>query len=39
MMGATGTSWSYTFVASSRSFAWNVICRQQQPMPNAIASM
>lgn len=39
IIGATGTSASYTRLASSTFHAWNVICKQQQPIPNAMASM
>jgi hypothetical protein len=39
MIGATGTRASYTLLASSRFHAWNVIWRQQHPIPKAMASM
>jgi hypothetical protein len=39
IIGAMTASWSYMKRLSSISFAWNVICRQQFPIPNAIASM
>lgn len=39
MMGPMGTSASYTFLASSTLEAWKVICRQEQPIPNPMASI
>ncbi len=39
MSGATGTSASYSRLASVMLHAWKVICRQLQPIPNPIASM
>lgn len=39
MMGPTGTNASYMRRASPTEHAWNVICRQQQPMPKPMASM
>jgi len=39
MMGPTGTNASYMRRASPTEHAWNVIWRQQHPMPNPIASM
>jgi hypothetical protein len=39
MIGATGTSASYTLLASLTFHAWKVIWRQQHPIPKAIASI
>lgn len=39
MMGPTGTNASYILLASPTEQAWNVICKQQQPIPKPIASM
>mmetsp|Transcript_2358 Transcript_2358/g.5631 ORF Transcript_2358/g.5631 Transcript_2358/m.5631 type:complete len:220 (+) Transcript_2358:775-1434(+) len=36
--GARMASWSYRNLASSTSFAWNVICRHPAPIPKAMQS-